>query len=309
MTLKALGKCLISVGILTSLGDWAQADQAIVFKKSGSKVQVSIPTNGSQAPSVLMNPNSGVIATGNAANILSQAQARSESNLMEESEVAIEQIPAFDSQRSYVGAFSKIGSRLFMGSAHVLNKLGEREFKLFVERLNLKTTDTFIYQFVNTKPLDAVLVSDLTVEEIKIILSSISGRLPVSGDLFTMSHLTHMDNELVEQRSSGKVSISSDRQFVYLPTGMDSFLTWGSSGALVFNQKSQSLIGLVQCVVKLNVASSSTNGNRSYFRAISFAQLRTSSFVRSTLQQLLERQDLYGLEKCGPVSGKDGGGG
>lgn len=283
-----------------------QTGSIVYTRNKDGKVQLSVPTSNNESPSVILNTDSNVIALGSAAQIIAQKGASS--NKIESIQnVTLAKHPLW-SQGEYVGSFTRISSGLYITAAHVLNKLSEQELAFYLSQLGLTEEASILQPQFQGRFLDIVLVSNLAKEEVQNKLNSMLGPV-TAGDSFSLSHLTMLDSRLVEQKSNGFISVSQDNQTLYLTTGLESFLTWGSSGSVVLGKnESIRLIGIVQCVVKTKVASSQAPSERSYFRAFSSAVLISASLVPSSLSDLSLRTPDYGLEKCGPVSGKDGGG-
>ncbi len=293
---------------LALVAQMASAQVVTYTRDRNGKLELKVPTVDNESPSILLNENTGVIAMGGAAKILANRAALNEQTAS--TEVVLKKQPLF-SQGEYVGSLTEIAPRTFVTAAHVLNKINQKELTSVINKLGLSSQTEILQGHSHGQFLDIVVVTDRGVDSFKDALSSLMGdKVLQPGDLFALSHLVLLDSRLVEQKSRGSLSLSEDKNTVYLPNGLDSFLTWGSSGSVVLASSPQNVYfaGLVQCVVQTNVASSSARTSQSYFRALSANLIGSATWVSSQLSDLSLRMADYQLEKCGPVSGKDGGG-
>ncbi|MBY0451729.1 MAG: hypothetical protein K2P92_01755, partial [Bdellovibrionaceae bacterium] len=127
-----------------------------------------------------------------------------------------------------------------------------------------------------------------------------------------VNYLSMLDQRIVRFESQGVWSSALDQKTIYLRSLSSNLITWGSSGSLVFghNENQQArLIGIVQCAVKVEVATSQDEKSVDYFRAVSVKSILNSVVKPVDLQTLRERSADYDLTHCDPVSGKKGGGG
>lgn len=303
---------LLSLVFATSAG--AQGN-AVILKGGRTSSTLSIQTSQDHLPSVYSK--GGVIATGAAANIIAGQIAPQSQDATPVSMVAQTRlIPLMKASSAYAGSLTVLNQRVLIGSAHVLAAADETSLAALARTLNTTPDQLHLYQFKSsTRYLDAVVV---TVGENAVLAQATLQNLRTrdslrTGASFALKHLTEVDGHLIEQENSGRLSISTDRQTLYLPNGSDAFLTWGSSGAVVATPDSRigtAVAGLVQCVVKIDQASSRASDEHvSYFRAISIDSLSQSELVPTSLDEVRGHSGDYGLEHCGPVGGKDGGGG
>lgn len=297
----------------------------IVWSRTNGREELRVPTNGGQAPSTVFNGT--ILATGAAANILSERTTLSSSvpspiptsaSPPANGAPRVSQTIIYDDESNYLGTASLVTEGVYITAAHVIDQLGESSLNALLQRLNIPTASAGLYQFVHqSRPLDVVVILNKNIETASTV-STVMQVLaqepqPQSGAAFSLVHYTLMDNQLIEQQSEGSLSVSQDRNQLYLSNNRDAHLTWGSSGAVVFAQKTDparwSMSGVVQCVVRNETAVSAGRGETSYFRALSVKLLAESELQPITLERLQGLRSHYNLEACGPVDAKKGGGG
>ena len=288
---------------------FSQSREIIYTSDRKGQVKLTVPTENSESPSVVITDN--YMALGPAARIMAEKQSLKTQNQVQKkisTDLEVVKIPLW-TKNSYVGYLSQISPNILIGSAHTVGKLDKKELQKSISAI--ATSDyAFIYQlYQNQKPIDVVLISSLSIEELKLELDLlvIDNEFLVSGNQFFTSHLVQMDSRLVEQENSGLISVSQDKNTIYLPTSIDSFLTWGSSGSVVFVNSSQKIGigGIVQCHVSNNNRSI---GGTQFFRAISSKVIKESSIILRTLEEVANSISSFDLKNCDPVGGKDGGG-
>lgn len=220
--------------------------------------------------------------------------------------------------QNYLGAVTLIDNGIFIASAHVIDKMSKNSFESLLQNLSIEKNNLKLYQFkFKNKFLDAVILADAELtnsETIKLSLAKNSAEQYTSGQEFSTVYITHFDNNLIEQNSSGVLSVSQDRNLLYLNEGQNIQLNWGSSGSLVFSKNTAThwkLAGIIQCVVLNKTATAQGSVNSTYFRALSTQLLIFSELIPITFDhlKLSETKAQYNLENCGPVDAKNGGGG
>lgn len=300
---------IMAICVLFTTSALSQSN-TIIFSTSGNKSTLKVPVSEGESPSVLVNPKSGVIAFGGAAKIVAQKMNANtpEENSKKSLTLSLKKI-ALSTKSQYIGSLTEISPRIYITAAHVLNKLNDKELDSYAQALGLGKGSQLFQPRNQEKFLDIAILTDLSAHQVKEALMKLTGDLEIqSGDEFYLSHYVQLDSRLVEQESHGILSLSKDANTLYLPTGLESFLNWGSSGSAILIRSNDSSYfgGVVQCVVKSPTASSqSAKDSRSYFRGISSRLILEAELVNSQIQDLTTRATHYGLEKCNPVSAID----
>ena len=293
----------------------AEAD-SIVVSRRGENIRANVPTDkNGNSPSVIVNGQKGgfFLATGRAATIIANSQSQATETSNDTLDVEVHQVPLFNAQGVFLGAFTQLEQGIFIGSAHVLSLATEAELLALFNSLNINSELVTVYQpkFKN-QFLDVVLISALDPQSVQNALMQILSPDLKSGARYLVEHFSQFDDQLSDQKSTGVVATSANKSRVYLSSETNSFLTKGSSGAAAFvNVKgAPRIIGIVQCVVQNSETSSFGSQNQSYFRAVSARAILSSKLTVTNLELLRSRWSDYDLVKCVEVSGgKEGGGG
>lgn len=297
----------------------AYAQNVIVITNDNGKTRASIPVqSGGQSPSVILNQRAGggiFLATGPAAQILARNQALPVDRPTPIANPETDIRPIFDVRGQYVGSVSRLAENLYVTAAHVM--METQDLDAVAASLNMPLTEFKMFQpeLLLGRALDVVFITTLAEADLQRSLVTLLQNYEIAGESnhdYTVNYLTFLDHKVVKLESQGVWSAALDQKTIYLKSVSTNLLTWGSSGSLVFGQNGNQqarLIGVVQCAVKVEVASSQEEKNVDYFRAISVISILSSVVKPVDLQTMRQRSADYGLSQCDPVSGKKGGGG
>lgn len=226
-------------------------------------------------------------------------------------------IPLSSKNGEYIGSLSQIAPGIFMGAAHVVSRLSENELSGSLRAQNIDLQRYRLYQYTTqTSFLDVVVLLPEPSQPADYIAQMMAFAPALSsGDEYSLVQVSNLNGQLVRQNSSGRLSLSIDKTALYLPYNNDNYLTWGSSGSIVFTKSSKTggqwlIGGVVQCyVVNQNKTDHSEYNPKNYFKAISAEQILNAKLVPSRLTEIQSRQQSnISSDRCDPVGGKDGGG-
>lgn len=300
------------------LASTAHSQNAIVIMNRNGKTKTSIPVSvDGQSPSVILTQPSGggmFFASGQAAQILARNQAPPVERSSESAPPETIIHPIYDEQGLYVGSASKLADKVYVAAAHVMTEIHDLANVAYSLHVSVKELQIFQPEMMG-RALDVVFITTLSESDLQKTLMNVFQNSETADDShhsYAVNYLSTLDRKIVKFESQGVWSSALDQKTIYLKSMSSNLLTWGSSGSLVFSQNDHQqfrLIGVVQCAVKIEVATSQEQKNVDYFRAISVKSILSSVIKPVDLQVLRQRAVDYDLNHCDPVSGKKGGGG
>lgn len=295
----------IILGILfTACNAIAQDNGSIVLdhNRLSGNTYVSVPNNDAQAPSVVVLPRTGFFATGQAAINLSKTTPPTNNNNTPQNYIYLNFTDLL--------LIHDINTHIQIGTAYPIPQISG----VYVTALHLLQKSYFENSEVyskfkligfknpNTQQIyDVVFLIDITLNAEQVInrIQELTGKKKSKQPPVYINHLNQIDDNSLSLTQSEAQIISDNLDYMFFSNSTKSLVGPSSSGAPVYTQQQNDLLGSIVCLSKVNNTQEST-----LIRAVKFENLKW----QNSFELKQEIIDSFKPLNCDLYGGRKGGG-
>lgn len=292
----------IVLGILFTACNAIAQDYGLIVinqNKHTGDFQVSVPSNGPNAPPVVIHPKTGFFATGGAAINLTNPPPSNNNTHQNYININFTDLLLIHDKKTHtqIGAAYPIPqlSGVYVTALHLLQK------SYFENREVYSKFKLIGFKNPNTQQIyDVVFLVDITLNADQVInkIQELTGENRSKQPLVYINHLNQIDDNGLSLTQSEAQIISDNYDYMFFSNSTKSFVGPSSSGAPVYTQQQNDLLGSIVCLSKVNNTQGST-----VIRVVKFENLKWQNSFELK-QDIIDsfkplHCDLYGGRKGG----------